>query len=275
MIKLKVGTEMRIALGIEYDGSKYYGWQRQEEVISVQQCLEEAISRVANHPVRVQCAGRTDSGVHGTGQVVHFDSDAKRNDVAWTLGVNANLPDDIAVRWVHHVDEEFHARFSATARRYRYIIYNSNLRPAILNSGVSYYHGELDEKLMHEAAQTLMGEHDFTSFRAKHCQAHSPVKTISHINVIRMNDYIVIDVKANAFLHHMVRNIAGSLMEIGKGKKPVTWIADLLAAEDRSIAAATSKAAGLYMVEVDYPSKFNLPRPAIGPLFLPESATLA
>lgn len=261
---------MRIALGIEYDGSKYYGWQRQNEVISVQEKLEDALSRVANHPVRVHCAGRTDSGVHGTGQVIHFDTDAVRKEVAWTLGVNANLPDDIAVRWAQEVDEEFHARFSAMARRYRYVIYNNNLRPAILNAGVSYYHGELDEKLMHEAAQSLVGEHDFTSFRAKHCQAHSPVKTMSHIKVVRHNAYIIIDVKANAFLHHMVRNIAGSLMEIGKGNKPVTWISELLAQKDRAVAAATSKAEGLYMIEVDYPSEFNIPRPPIGPLFLPE-----
>ena len=175
---------MRIALGIEYDGSKYYGWQRQKEVISVQEKLEDALSRVANHPVVVQCAGRTDSGVHGTGQVVHFDTDSIRKDVAWTLGVNANLPDDIAVRWAKEVDEEFHARFSATARRYRYIIYNNNLRPAILGAGVSYYHGEIDADLMHEAAQQLVGEHDFTSFRAKHCQAKSPVKTMHHIKAI-------------------------------------------------------------------------------------------
>jgi len=261
---------MRIALGIEYDGSKYYGWQRQNEVISVQEKLEDALSRVANHPVRVHCAGRTDSGVHGTGQVVHFDTDSIRKDVAWTLGVNANLPDDIAVRWAQEVDEEFHARFSATARRYRYIIYNNNLRPAILGSGVSYYHGDIDAELMHDAAQQLVGEHDFTSFRAKHCQAKSPIKTMHHIKVIRQNAYIIIDVKANAFLHHMVRNLAGSLMEVGKGNKPVSWIAELLAGKDRSVAAATSKAEGLYMVEVDYPSQFNLPRPAVGPLFLPE-----
>ena len=261
---------MRIALGIEYDGSKYYGWQRQNEVISVQERLEDALSSVANHPVRVHCAGRTDAGVHGTGQVIHFDTDSKRNNVAWMLGVNANLPDDIAVRWAQEVDEEFHARFSAMARRYRYIIYNSNLRPAILNAGVSYYHGELNAELMHEAAQSLLGEHDYTSFRAKHCQAKSPVKTMSHIKVVRQNAYIIIDVKANAFLHHMVRNIAGSLMEIGKGNKPVTWIAELLQLKDRSVAGATSKAEGLYMVEVDYPSQFNLPRPAIGPLFLPD-----
>ncbi|MFT5879000.1 MAG: tRNA pseudouridine38-40 synthase [Moritella sp.] len=261
---------MRIALGIEYDGSKYYGWQRQLDVTSVQEQLENALASVANHPVRVHCAGRTDTGVHGTGQVVHFDTDAKRNNVAWMLGVNANLPDDIAVRWAQPVDEAFHARFSATARRYRYIIFNNRLRPGILRNGVSHCHVPLDEKLMHEAAQSLLGEHDFTSFRAKHCQSKSPFRRMIHINVTRHNAFIIIDIKANAFVHHMVRNIAGSLMEVGRGRKPVSWIEDLLLLKDRSVAAATGPSAGLYMVEVDYPAQFNLPKMPVGPLFLPD-----
>jgi len=259
---------MRIALGIEYDGAAYYGWQRQKEVISVQEELEKALSVVANHPVTVNCAGRTDSGVHGTGQVVHFDTDADRKDVAWTLGVNANLPDDIAVRWVKHVDSSFHARFSATARRYRYIIYNSGFRPGILGAGLSHYHMLLDAELMQQAGQYILGEQDFTSFRALHCQANSPVRSIEYLNISRRSDFIVIDIKANAFLHHMVRNIAGSLIEVGRGNQPVDWLKTLLSYKDRSKAAATAKPGGLYLVEVDYPQQFELPRPACGPLFL-------
>ena len=259
---------MRIALGIEYDGAAYYGWQRQKDVISVQQELEKALTKIANHTVTVNCAGRTDAGVHGTGQVVHFDTDADRKDVAWTLGVNANLPDDIAVRWVKHVDQSFHARFSATARRYRYIIYNGELRPGILRTGLSHYHMQLDVQRMQLAGQTLLGEQDFTSFRALHCQANSPVRTIEYLKVTRRSNFIIIDIKANAFLHHMVRNIAGSLIEIGKGNQNIDWLTTLLLLKDRSKAAATAKPGGLYLVEVDYPELFDLPRPPCGPLFL-------
>ncbi|WP_369434510.1 tRNA pseudouridine(38-40) synthase TruA [Psychromonas sp. MME1] len=259
---------MRIALGIEYDGSAYYGWQRQKEVISVQEELEKALSIVANHPVTVSCAGRTDTGVHGTGQVIHFDTTAARKDVAWTLGVNANLPDDIAVRWMTQVDDSFHARFSATARRYRYIIYNGQFRPGILRTGLSHYHVPLDAELMHQAGQYLLGEQDFTSFRALHCQASSPVRTIEYLNIVRRKDFIIIDIKANAFLHHMVRNIAGSLIEIGRGNQPIDWLQTLLAYKDRSLAAATAKPGGLYLVEVDYPTEFALPKVNCGPLFL-------
>jgi len=259
---------MRIALGIEYDGANYYGWQRQKEVISVQQKLEEALSLIANHPVTVNCAGRTDSGVHGTGQVVHFETTANRKEVAWTLGVNANLPDDIAVRWMKEVDDSFHARFSATARRYRYIIYNAPFRPGILRAGLSHYHHALDSDLMHQAGQYLVGEQDFTSFRALHCQASGPVRTIEYLEITRRNDFIIIDIKANAFLHHMVRNIAGSLIEVGRGNKPVDWLGTLLTLKDRSKAAATAKPGGLYLVQVDYPEQFELPSPAVGPLFL-------
>ncbi|AGH81141.1 tRNA pseudouridine synthase A [Psychromonas sp. CNPT3] len=259
---------MRIALGIEYDGTAYYGWQRQKDVISVQEELEKALSIVANHSVRVNCAGRTDAGVHGTGQVIHFDTQAVRNDVAWTLGINANLPKDIAVRWCKHVDDSFHARFSATARRYRYIIYNHVLRPGILNSGLSHYHHLLDADKMHQAGQFIVGTHDFTSFRALHCQANTPVRSIHSLNVTRRADFIIIDIKANAFLHHMVRNIAGSLIEIGQDNQKVDWLMTLLEYKNRARAAATAKPGGLYLVEVDYPSQYEIPRPALGPLFL-------
>ncbi|MCK5818183.1 MAG: tRNA pseudouridine(38-40) synthase TruA [Psychromonas sp.] len=263
---------MQIALGIEYDGTSYYGWQRQKDVISVQQELEKALSIIANHNVTVTCAGRTDAGVHSTGQVVHFETFADRKEVAWTLGVNANLPADISVRWVKFVADDFHARYSATARRYRYIICNSSFRPSILRSGLSHYHDVLDARLMHEAGQFVVGEHDFTSFRALHCQANSPVRTIEFLNVTRCGEFVIIDIKANAFLHHMVRNLVGSLIEIGKQIKPVYWLESLMSLNDRSKAAATAKAGGLYLVEVDYPACFSLPRPACGPVFLGEGA---
>ncbi|WP_295895954.1 tRNA pseudouridine(38-40) synthase TruA [uncultured Vibrio sp.] len=261
---------MRIALCIEYDGSKYYGWQRQRDVTSVQEELEKSLSIIANHPVEVQCAGRTDSGVHGTGQIVHFDTDSVRKPAAWSMGANAHLPRDISVRWAHIVDDEFHARFTATARRYRYIIYNHALRPAILASGVSHYHGELDVEKMHLAGQYLIGEKDFTSFRATHCQSRSPWRNIMHLDVTRHGHYVVIDIKANAFVHHMVRNITGSLITVGKGEKEPEWISTLLQAKDRKLASATAKAEGLYLIDVDYPEHYQLPRAPIGPLFLPD-----
>lgn len=262
------GSKMKIALGIEYDGSRYYGWQRQQEVKSVQGCLEEALSKVANEPISVFCAGRTDAGVHATGQVVHFETSALRKDAAWTMGVNAHCPPDVAVRWVKTVDEDFHARFSATARRYRYIIFNHRYRPAVLVGGVTHFHYPLDEKRMHQAAQCLLGENDFTSFRAVQCQSKTPWRNVMHINVNRYGHYVVIDIKANAFVHHMVRNIVGSLMEIGCGNQDINWMAQLLAVKDRTKAAATAKAAGLYLVAVDYPAQFDLPGSVMGPLFL-------
>lgn len=259
---------MRYALGVEYDGERYCGWQRQNNVISVQETLEKALSKVADEPIQVQCAGRTDTGVNATNQIVHFDTDKVRKDVAWTLGVNTNLPADIAVSWVKQVDDSFHARFSATARQYRYIIHNNRLRSAILSKGLSFCHYPLDEKLMHQAAQHLVGKHDFTSFRTVHCQSHSPVRTIHHCNVSRIGKYIVIDIKANAFLHHMVRNIAGSLMRVGQEIETVDWIKEVRDAKNRCLAGMTAAAGGLYFVDVDYPEEFDLPERNPGPLFL-------
>ena len=263
-----VGEVMRYALGIEYDGKKYCGWQRQNHSPSVQQTLEEALSKIAAENIKVTCAGRTDTGVSATNQVIHFDTDKVRKDVAWTLGVNTNLPKDIAVRWVKEVNEDFHARFSATARRYRYIINNAAFRPAILSSGVTFVHHPLDEALMHEAAQVLVGENDFTSFRTVHCQAPSPIRTLYHCNVTRQGDFIVIDVKGNAFLHHMVRNITGSLIRVGRGQEQVSWVEDVLHAKNRCVAGMTAPANGLYFVDVDYPAEFGIPKPPKGPLFL-------
>ncbi|REL36220.1 tRNA pseudouridine(38-40) synthase TruA [Thalassotalea euphylliae] len=261
---------MRYALGIEYDGTKYCGWQKQNHSPSVQETLEKALSRIADEPIEVVCAGRTDTGVNATNQVIHFDTSKTRKDVAWTLGVNTNLPKDIAVRWVKAVDEDFHARFSATARRYRYVINNSPFRPAILSTGVTFCHHPLDEKAMHQAAQVLVGENDFTSFRTVHCQANSPVRTLYHCNVTRVGDFLVLDVKGNAFLHHMIRNIAGSLMRVGRGLETIDWIAEVLAAKNRCVAGMTANAGGLYFVDVDYPEQFAIPKRPLGPLFLPD-----
>ena len=261
---------MRLALGIEYDGALYHGWQRQQTAISVQQRVEEALTAVANEPIKVVCAGRTDAGVHGTNQVVHFDTQSQRRDLAWSLGCNRYLPDDIAIKWVKSMDDEFHARFSATARRYRYVIYNNRLRNSILAKGVTHIHHDLDHQLMHQAAQYLLGKHDFSAFRAVNCQANTPNRDITNIDVTRFGDYIVIDVKANAFLHHMVRNITGSLLVIGQKERPVAWMQSILQGKDRTKAAATARPNGLYLVHVEYPEHFGLPKVPLGPLFLPD-----
>lgn len=258
---------MRIALGLEYDGSRYFGWQRQQEVDTVQERLEKALSKVANEPIETVCAGRTDAGVHATNQVVHFDVSQERRAAAWTLGVNSNLPADIAVRWAQPVADDFSARFSATARRYRYIIANTRLRPGIHSHGVSHYHHPLDEQAMQAAAPALLGEHDFTSFRAAQCQSHSAHREVTHLSVMRRGDFIIVDIKANAFLHHMVRNIVGSLIVIGRHQQPPEWLGELLACRDRTQAAATAKPGGLYLVQVDYPDELQLPTPEPGPLW--------
>jgi tRNA pseudouridine38-40 synthase len=259
---------MRYALGVEYDGSNYYGWQRQKDVVSVQQTLEIALSKIADEPIEVVCAGRTDTGVNATNQVVHFDTNKTRKDVAWTLGVNTHLPKDVAVTWVQKVDEDFHARFSATARRYRYIINNNRLRSAILSKGISFCHQPLNEHLMHQAAQHLVGRHDFTSFRTVHCQSKSPNRTLYHCDISRQGNYVILDIRGNAFLHHMVRNIAGSLMAVGQELKPVSWIKQVLEAKNRCKAGITGPSGGLYFVAVDYPEQFNIPKLRPGPLFL-------
>jgi tRNA pseudouridine38-40 synthase len=257
-----------IALGIEYDGSAFYGWQRQDNVPTVQAQLEDALSSIADERIVVNCAGRTDAGVHATQQVVNFKTSVERPENAWLLGVNAHLPDTISVKWTTPVEADFHARFSATARRYRYIIYNARTRPGILTSGVTHWHKPLDAQRMHEAAQALLGEQDFSAFRASLCQSNTPFRNVHFVNVSRQGPYVIVDIQANAFLHHMVRNIVGSLLVVGSDEAPVEWMHTLLINKDRTQAAATAKAHGLYFVDVIYPSSFGLPQSALGPLFL-------
>ncbi|MFP5507503.1 MAG: tRNA pseudouridine(38-40) synthase TruA [Gammaproteobacteria bacterium] len=257
----------RIALGIEYDGSGFSGWQRQAHCTGVQEVLERALSRVADHPVETVCAGRTDAGVHATAQVVHFDTAAERSPRAWTLGTNCHLPPEVCVTWAQPVAEDFHARYSATARSYRYIIQNRDVRPGLLRGRVAWDHWPLNAERMAAAARCLIGEHDFSSFRAQGCQARHPRREILAIDVQRHGEFIHLDVTANAFLHHMVRNIAGTLMAVGRGEQPVDWVREVLEARDRKVAGITAAAAGLYLVQVRYPERFGVPQEARVPRF--------
>lgn len=250
---------MRIALGIEYEGSNFCGWQSQRGVRTVQATLEQAILKVAAHPVNVITAGRTDAGVHASAQVIHFDTTASRSEHNWIFGCNVNLPPDVAVLWARPVDEVFHARFSALARHYQYVILNRRVRPAIANRRVTWYCHPLAVSKMREAGAHLIGEHDFSSFRAKACQAKSPVRNVHRLEVRRQGDWVVIDISANAFLHHMVRNIAGVLMAVGRGEQPPEWAEEVLQARCRALGSVTARPDGLYLVGVDYPDCFNLP----------------
>lgn len=250
---------MRIALGIEYDGIGFRGWQRQQPgVRSVQQHLEEALSHVADHAVEVVCAGRTDAGVHATAQIVHFDTEAVRPDKAWLLGVNTALPSDVRVLWKQETSGDFHARFSATARSYRYVILNRPMGSALDRHRACWQYHPLDQAAMGEAAQHLLGEHDFTSYRAAQCQAKHARRCVENIDVSRDGDYVFVDITANAFLHHMVRNIVGVLMAIGRGEHDTAWTQELLALEDRTVGGVTAPSCGLYLVAVRYPAQFGI-----------------
>ena len=250
---------MRTALGIEYDGTSYNGWQRQKTGLGVQQRVEEALAIVANENVEVVCAGRTDTGVHASGQVVHFDSQSERSNRGWLLGANTNLPADIAVTWAQPVDDEFHARFSATARRYRYLILNRLQRSALHRDRAWWVYEPLDAERMHEAAQHLVGKHDFSAFRAAGCQARTAVREISQIAVTRCDDWLTLEVTANAFLQHMVRNITGTLAAVGQGEQDIDWIGAVLASRDRKAGGIAAPPHGLTLVGVDYPESFGLP----------------
>ena len=250
----------RVALGIEYDGKAYCGWQRQHHSPSVQQQLEQALSQVAAQPIKLFCAGRTDSGVHATAQVVHFDHRQPRPDSAWLQGANNLLPKDIVINWCRPVDFDFHARFSAVSRSYRYIIYNSVTPNAILANKVSWHRRPLNELAMQEGANFLIGQHDFSSFRASACQANTAIRTMHKLSINRSGHWVTIDLKANAFLHHMVRNIVGCLFRVGEGREPVEFVQTILDLKDRNQAPDTARPDGLYLVDVGYPDKYQLPR---------------
>lgn len=249
---------MRYAAQIEYDGTMYHGWQYQNaQINTVQMMVENALSTVADHFVRIHCAGRTDAGVHAVGQIIHFESNADRRLRDWVFGVNANLPHDISIHWVKPVSDTFHARFDAIARRYCYTIYNNPIRPAINRFYATWQCLPLDHVAMQQAAETLVGEHDFTSFRAKQCQAKSAIKTIEFLDITRDGSYVKIDIKANAFLHHMVRNIAGVLMTIGCSKAPITWTEDLLKIKSRADGGVTASPFGLTLTKIYYPQSIQ------------------
>lgn len=250
---------MRLAAGVEYDGSGFYGWQRQRQSPTVQECVEQALARVANEPVTVHCSGRTDTGVHARCQVVHFDTAAKRGERSWVLGANTYLEPGISLLWVREVDPRFHARFAANRRRYRYCILNRWVRPAIARGRVSWIRQPLDEKRMQAASRYLLGEHDFSSFRAVGCQSKSPVRTVYRLQVTRQGDDVHIDIEANAFVYHMVRNIAGVLIAIGQGGRDPDWAGEVLEARDRTQAGVTAPAQGLYFMAAHYADYPDLP----------------
>ncbi|MFO1407064.1 MAG: tRNA pseudouridine(38-40) synthase TruA [Steroidobacteraceae bacterium] len=249
----------RIAIGIEYDGTSYSGWQAQSHAPGVQSALERALGAVADHPVELTAAGRTDAGVHALMQVAHFDTDAVRPLEAWALGGTAASPPDVSVLWARTVPGDFHARFSATSRTYRYRILNRRIRPALERERCAWVRRPLDASAMHEAAQALVGEHDFSAFRAAECQSRTPVRRLLSIEVGRHGDRVDLWVTANAFLHHMVRNLAGTLMLVGTGERPGNWVAEVLDGRDRTRAGMTAPPQGLYFAGASYDRRYGLP----------------
>lgn len=260
----------RYALGVEYNGASFSGWQRQlsPALPTVQAALEDALAFIADTPVAVSCAGRTDAGVHGCGQVVHFDCPVARHEKAWVMGTNTRLPAEVRVQWAREVPAEFHARHSALSRRYRYVICSGNVKPTVLIGQLTHIPEPLDVESMHEAAQCLIGEHDFSAFRAAGCQSHTPMRNVRLVDVRRQGRFVVVEIEANAFLQHMVRNIVGSLLQVALGRQPVSWVADILAGRDRNLAGVTARPDGLYLVGVEYPQRFDLPVLPYGPCFL-------
>jgi tRNA pseudouridine38-40 synthase len=252
---------MKIAFGVEYCGTAYFGWQRQAISPTIQECIEVALSKVADQQITVHCAGRTDTGVHAIQQVIHIETDASREEYSWIFGANANLPDDISLLWAKQVEDDFHARFSATSRVYRYIILNRPTRSGLAAGKVTWEYRALNEKHMQEAASHLIGEHDFTSYRAISCQAKTPVRHVKRLDIYREGDYVFLEIEADSFLQHMVRNIAGVVMAIGMGKEPVIWSKKVLDACDRIIGGVTAPADGLYLIKIEYPEKFDIPKP--------------
>lgn len=260
---------MRYALAVEYNGAPYSGWQRQKHSRSVQEVLEGALSRVADHDIVIAAAGRTDAGVHASAQIVHFDTDVTRLDKAWLLGTNSHLPASVSVHWVSEVSSDFHARYKAVSRRYRYTILNRRTRPGLGAEYLTWVNQPLDERAMHHAAQQLVGSHDFSAFRSAQCQATHANRHLLSVDVSRVEDRVYIDVHGNAFLHNMVRIIAGTLMKVGRGERPGGWIQELLESGDRTRAGATAAASGLCFIQANYPAvygvpDFSLPQPAFG-----------
>lgn len=257
---------MRIAAIVEYDGSPFAGWQWQSHARSVQQTVQEALTKVADQPIEVTVAGRTDAGVHALAQVIHFDTSASRTPHAWVRGAVSNLPAEIALLWATPVDETFHARFSATGRHYHYVILNRAIRPTYLAGRVTHEYRSLDAERMQRAAQHLIGMHDFTSFRSIACQAKSPTRELRALTVERRGDFVHVRAYANAFLHHMVRNLVGVLAEIGAGAREPEWARDVLMARDRTKGGPTAPPDGLYLSAVEYPASFNIPAVSRTPL---------
>jgi tRNA pseudouridine38-40 synthase len=251
----------RIAVGLEYDGRAYSGWQFQPGLKTLQDEVQRALGRVADSPVECACAGRTDAGVHALAQVAHFDSDAPRSERAWRLGANTYLPPDVSIVWVREVPDHFHARYSALSRSYRYLILNRDSRPGLAGGRATWERRPLDTARMHDAAQVLVGEHDFSAFRAIECQAKSPMRRVERLAVTRQGEWVAVEITANAFLHHMVRNVTGLLMAVGHGDSPVERVATVLASRDRKTNAATAPPDGLYLTSVQYPPEFGLPAP--------------
>jgi tRNA pseudouridine38-40 synthase len=260
-LKLLAEGRRRIAVGVEYDGAGLVGWQTQKDGPSVQGALEIALSAVADEPVRVVGAGRTDAGVHATGQVAHFDTSAVRRPRSWVLGANAGLPPGICLRWACEAPGDFHARFAARARTYSYLVLNRDTRSALWRQRAWWIHRPLDAEHMHAAGQALVGEHDFSAFRAAECQAKNPVRTLQRLAIARCGDFLRLEVTANAFLHHMVRNIIGTLAAVGRGDRPGEWVAGVLAGRNRCEGGATAPAEGLYLVHVDYGGLLPTPVP--------------
>ena len=252
---------MRIAMGVEYDGGSFCGWQWQVEIPTVQEAVEHALSKVADQAIRVVCAGRTDTGVHASAQVIHFDTSAQRSERAWVMGANANLPRMVSMQWAKVVDSEFHARFSARRRRYRYVLFCRPVRPTFLAQRVTWEYRELDAGRMDKAASCFLGEHDFSAYRAQQCQARSPIRSIYAATVVRNGPFITFEVEANGFLHHMVRNMMGVLIAIGAGEQPVEWASVVLEQRDRARGGVTAPPDGLYLTAVEYDSRFAIPSP--------------
>lgn len=270
-------NKIKLVIGLEYNGAAYSGWQSQNhntKLPTLQDTFTKAISKVADEEIIIHCAGRTDAGVHASAQCIHFETTKSRDEYSWLMGINSNLPDNLRALWVREAEAEFDARRSAISRRYRYFIYNNKVRPGILSDLVTHVYYPLDVEAMHIAAQAWVGEHDFSSFRAASCQSKSPMRNIEQVRVLKLGDFVVFDIIGNAFLHHMVRNMVGVLLDIGAHKQNVQAAANILAAKDRKAASVTAKPNGLYLVDVKYPDRLNIPSMEVGPWFFSSISAL-